>query len=129
MQKTYQVIRQNGKPAFVLVPHSEWETIREMLEDAEDLRLAEEASRAYDAGGQRGYPGKILEKLFKPGAKRLRIIREWRGLTQTELAEKVGSDRVYISNIERGVRPAGRKLKKALAVALDVEEDVLFPEG
>ena len=34
--------------------------------------------------------------------KRLRVLREKRGWTQVEMAEKLGIDRAYISDMERG---------------------------
>ena len=36
--------------------------------------------------------------------RRLRVLREQRGWTQVELAEKLGLDRSYVADIERGHR-------------------------
>lgn len=50
---------------------------------------------------------------------RVRQLREWRGLSQEELAEKIGKDQNYISQLERGViRMPRPETLAALAEAL-----------
>lgn len=52
-------------------------------------------------------------------------IREARGLSQDQVAEKADLDRTYISGIERGVRNPGVKTVVKLARALGVGVEML----
>jgi transcriptional regulator with XRE-family HTH domain len=54
---------------------------------------------------------------------RLRIAA---GLSQAELAERMGVDRAYVSGVERGVRNPTVLIVGRLAKALDVDPPVLL---
>ena len=68
------------------------------------------------------------EQLVLFGA-RMRQLREKVGLTQAELAQQSGIDRVAISQIERGQRDVGVVRAAAVARALGVHPGELFPSG
>jgi len=51
--------------------------------------------------------------------RRLRELRLARNLTQTELAERCGSNHPFISNLERGVKVPSLTMVLRLAEALD----------
>jgi transcriptional regulator with XRE-family HTH domain len=60
----------------------------------------------------------------------LRVARKIAGLTQHELADRVGVDHSYISLIESGkrdIRDVGYATVVRIARALGVEPDELFP--
>jgi len=60
------------------------------------------------------------------------LIRERRqvlGLSQTKLARMVEVAESTLSDLELGKRQAWPKVRKALAKALNVTEQELFPEG
>ena len=52
---------------------------------------------------------------------RIKQVREERGMTQADLAAKVGVHSVYLSRIERGVQVPSLPLLEKLARALRVE--------
>jgi transcriptional regulator with XRE-family HTH domain len=58
--------------------------------------------------------------------RRLRELRQLRGLSQEELADLAGLDRTYISGIERGLRNVGLLNAFRLAGALEVEAPTLL---
>jgi len=66
---------------------------------------------------------KELDKLMGRNLKRL---REERGLSQEQLAEKIESDRRYISAMENG-RGIGDSIMQRLCRVFDVEEEVFSP--
>ncbi len=71
-----------------------------------------------------------LRQIF---AKNLRYWRRQRGLSQEALAHSAGTDRTYISSLERQRYSASIDVIEAIAKALDIEPVVLFnpvpPEG
>lgn len=56
---------------------------------------------------------------------RLRIAREWRGLSQDDLAEVLGKTRQTISNYEREFTPIGKLEVNAWAVSTDTDVEWL----
>lgn len=65
-------------------------------------------------------------KLFSLLGKRVKVLRERKGLTQEELEEKTGINTKYISAIERGNKNATIKTLEKIAEGLDVELYELF---
>ena len=62
---------------------------------------------------------------IRAGETPLRVIREFRGLTQAQLGEKAGIDQGQISTTENGKRRGAVGTLKALAKALEAPLDVL----
>jgi PHD/YefM family antitoxin component YafN of YafNO toxin-antitoxin module len=60
IRKEPQIIEREGKPAFAVLPIEDYESMRERLEDLEDLALIREAEIA-----DQGAPGKPLEDVLK----------------------------------------------------------------
>ncbi len=56
------------------------------------------------------------------------MFRDYRNMTQAQLAKATGTSAVHISQIERGGGRAGRKLRVKLAKALRVAPDLLEPD-
>lgn len=57
---------------------------------------------------------------------RLKVLRAERGVTQAELAERVGVTRKTVNTIENGVYSPSAILAIKLAAALDVNVETLF---
>ena len=55
-----EFLKKDGKNEFVVLPYEEFVTIQELLDDAEDLLLLEQAKRE-----DRGKPGVSLEEMMK----------------------------------------------------------------
>lgn len=62
-------------------------------------------------------------KLF---GRRLKILRKAKKLNQAQLAEKIGIETKYLSNLETGRRSPSFEKMVALAKALDVPMSLLF---
>ncbi len=54
-------------------------------------------------------------------ARNLRAIRQEKGISQEDLADRAGIDRTYISSLERSIYSASIDVADRLAVALGVE--------
>jgi transcriptional regulator with XRE-family HTH domain len=58
--------------------------------------------------------------------RRLRTLREQRGWTQVELAEKLGLDRSYLADVERGHRNVSLVNLELIAIGFDLTLPRLF---
>ena len=119
-----QIINQNGKPAFVVVPIEEWRRIEATLEDRADGA----AVRAFLKSHAETFPDVVVAAILD-GVHPVRALRDHRGMTQAALAEAAGTSAVYLSQIERRRRRAGRKLRARLGKALGVDADLLASDG
>lgn len=115
-----QIISQDGKPAFVVIPIEEWRQIESTLEDRSDAG----AVRAFFKDPIETFPDIVVAAILD-GAHPIKAFREYRGLTQAQLAAKAGTSAVYISQLERGDRRAGRKLLTKIGGALKVDAALL----
>jgi DNA-binding XRE family transcriptional regulator len=116
MSSHVQVIEQDGKPAFYVVPAALWERMREAAEDAQDIADLERFEREDD--GVR-YPAAVAMAMAD-GASPLRAWREHRGMTLQALADAAGLSRAYVSQIESGKRTGSAATLAKLAQALGV---------
>ena len=117
-----QIITRNGKPEFVVIPIEEWRRIEATLED----RIDAAAVRAFLDHPTETFPDSVIAAILD-GAHPVAAYRRYRGLTQAQLARAAGTSAVYLSQIERGGRRAGRTLLAKLAQALAVPVDLLDP--
>ena len=92
------------------------EDSQEAAEEAADLAAYEEA-RARD---EEAFPLDVTERLVA-GAHPIKVFREYRGMTQAELARQVRLSPMYISQIETGRRGGSTKALRRIAAALDID--------
>ena len=95
-----QTIKQNGQPAFVVVPVAEWDSIMARLEEREDIADATRQKAAVRAG-EETLPAEIVARLTS-GESPLKVWREYRGFTLRSLAAKIGISSAAVSKIETG---------------------------
>ncbi|HEY6255043.1 MAG TPA: helix-turn-helix transcriptional regulator [Xanthobacteraceae bacterium] len=115
-----QIIKKGGKAAFVVIPIEEWRRIEATLEDRADAA----AVRTFLKNPTETFPDTVVAAILD-GAHPLKAMREYRGMTQAELARAARTSSVYISQIERGNRRSGRRLLSKLSQALGVAPDLL----
>jgi len=80
---------------------------------------------AYDAAMKdrgEGMPIAVFSRIIS-GENPVRVIREWRGVTQADLARRAGIHRVQLHDIETGKSRGSVDTLKAIAAALDVSLD------
>ena len=103
---------------MVTIPRAEYERLVADSEMLADL-AAFDAARA-EAG--EGMPLAVFSRIVS-GENPVTVIREWRGLTQAELARRADLHRVQLHDIETGKSRGSVDTLKAIAVALDVGMD------
>ena len=108
---------ERNRQKFVLVPIEQYNQLLadlEMLKDIHDFR----AAKALD---EETFPAEVINRLILNGENPIKVYREYRKLTQKQLADKVGVQRAYLAEIETGRKSGSVKTLKAIAEALDVD--------
>jgi hypothetical protein len=103
-----------------MVPRADYEALLERLEDLED-RLAIQAAQ-----GEERVPSEFVDRLIA-GVHPMRLWREHRGKTLTEVSAAAGVPVGYLSEIETGGKPGSVKAFRAVARVLGVTVDDLLP--
>lgn len=120
----HQIVSKDGRPSFVRVPITEWRRLERRLEALEDAA----DQRAYDAAKVRGgetIPGEVVNAILD-GKHPVKVLREWRGLTQAELAAKANIAKLYVSQIETGRRVGTARTLRVIADALRIDLDLMM---
>jgi len=104
----------------VTIPLEEYERLLEAAEDLEDLRGIAHARANPEEGVPDVYVGRLID-----GENPVAVYRDWRGLSQSELARKSGVNRTQIADIEAGRKTGSVATLKKLAEALRVTIDDL----
>ncbi|MBX3595351.1 helix-turn-helix domain-containing protein [Sphingomonas sp.] len=119
-----QIIEVSGHRMAVL-PEADYRQLLDMLEDREDVLAAERAEQRRLAG-EEYIPLEIVDRLID-GENPVRVWRQYRGLTQAELASRIGVSNMAISGLERG-RSGSLKLFRSIANELRVSLEDLLPD-
>ncbi len=97
-----QVIERNGKPEWVILPYEEYLRLVERAEMLEDIQDFDKITAAVERGEEEVLPGEMAFALAD-GGNPVKIWREFRYLTQQQLAEAVGISIPFLSQIETGI--------------------------
>ena len=100
--------------------------IIESLQEEVATLAAQLVADRIDRGEEILIPAEVTRRVFVDNVHPLKAFREWRGLTQQQLADEVGTAKNYISQIETGRSQPGGKLLHKLARALEVPADLLL---
>jgi DNA-binding XRE family transcriptional regulator len=120
-----QFIEQNGKPEFAVMPVSEyWDLLKkaEMLEDVTDY---DKAKAELASGEDELVPEHVADALLD-GDNPIKVWRNFRGLSQFELAERISRSQSYVAQLESGRRKGSIEVYRAIAAALRVDVDDLI---
>lgn len=115
----------SGKPEFAVVPVAEYEELLDAADMAEDVA----AFDASMASKEELIPSEIVDRILDGEESLVRIWREFRGLTQNQLAKLTGLHQTTISEIETARRIGKVDALTTLAKALDVELEDLIPRS
>ena len=97
----------------------------EAEEDATDVAAYDAAMAAIAAGRDGPLPAEVTALLLR-SASLITAVRKWRGMKQTELAERAGLSESYLSDLESGRRKGAPDSLEAIAKALDVPANWLI---
>ena len=108
---------------WAMLPLDCYDELCDALEDASD---AEAMRQAATSGGQT-FPSAFVQRLLLSGENRVRVWREYRGLTVSELARNAGISTGHISAIENGKSTGSVQTLRCIAEALCTSIDALVP--
>ncbi|MGA2232074.1 MAG: helix-turn-helix transcriptional regulator [Tepidisphaeraceae bacterium] len=112
-----EIIEKKGR-RFAVVPLENFEQLRQDSEMLNDIR-------AYDAAKTRkdeAFPSDVAERLIA-GEHPIRVFRDYRGLTQAQLAKAAKIARAYLAEIESGRKEGSVTVLRAIAAALKLDLD------
>ena len=105
----------------VTIPRGEYERLMQASEDLADLIAYDRAM----ARNEESIPSEFIKRMID-GESPVRVYRDLRGLTQVQLGELSGVNRVQIADIEAGRKAGSVDTVKKLAAALSVTVDDLI---
>ncbi|MEW5959557.1 MAG: helix-turn-helix transcriptional regulator [Chloroflexota bacterium] len=122
-----QIIEKNGRPEWAVLPYEEYQRLVAEAEMLQDIRAYDEVKLALAGGAEELIPSEVTYALLD-GANPLRVWREYRGLTQQQVATEAGISKSYLSQLESGQRKGAAEVLAAVARALKVSlDDLVMP--
>jgi hypothetical protein len=119
--------KKTDKGEVAILPRKEYEALAakaaEADEDAGTARLVARARKEIAAGAPL-IPKTIVDRIAS-GESALRVLREWRDVTQLYLSHKTDIGQGYLSDLESGRRKGTTAALKRIAAALNVPLDLL----
>jgi DNA-binding XRE family transcriptional regulator len=123
-----QVIERDGKPEWAVLPYETYLELVEQAEMIEDVSEYDRIKAALAAGEEEEIPSEVVYALLD-GTNPVKVWREYRHLTQAQVAESAGISVPYLSQIEAGKRQASARVLRAISVSLNVTIDDLVQQG
>ena len=117
---TQYITDDKGNKTHVVIALKEYQRLLEVAEMEQDIRDFDQIISNDDEI----LPATLVERLCGVDNKLL-VWREYRGLSQAQLAETVGVSKPYISMLETNQKTPSIKTLKAIANALSVDLDDL----
>ncbi|MBT4963586.1 MAG: helix-turn-helix domain-containing protein [Francisellaceae bacterium] len=115
-----QIIKQDGKAAFVVLPIKDYAKMLQALEEQEDIQAVEE----FFENSEETFPIEVAEQIAD-GVSPIKVFRQYRKLSQVKLADQVNVSKQYISQLESKDRDGSTRVLKKIAKILNVSLDDL----
>jgi len=123
-----QFIKTAGGEELAILPKSEYERLAKLVadEDIGTARIVHDARDKIATDREVMVPKAVVDRLAAR-ENPIRVLREWRAMTQVELAAAVGITQGYLSDLEAGKRNGPVALHQKIGQALGVPIDLLLP--
>src|SRR5437763_5768856 len=121
-----QFIKTTGGEELAVPPKAEYERLLALAEgeDAGTSRIVRKVLAAIASGHEITLPKAVVDRLTA-GENPVRVIREWRDITQLELEARTKFSQSYLSDLETGRRRGTAAALASIARALKVPLDLL----
>ena len=121
-----QFIEIDGRKLAVL-PEDDYRRLLDIVEEQDDIAAAVAAQKRREAG-EEYVPAEMVYRMMD-GENALRVWREYRSMTLTQLASHAGVNKATVSQLENGKAFGRPATWRALAGALKVTVDDILPLG
>ena len=123
-----QFIKTAGGEELAILPKNEYERLAKLVadEDIGTTRIVRNARDKIVAGREVMVPKAVVDRLAAR-ENPIRVLREWRAMTQAELVVAIGITQGYLSDLEAGKRKGPVALHQKIGRALAVPIDLLLP--
>ena len=118
-----QIIEKNGKAEYAVVPIDEYKELLKIAEDVEDIKDIHSYYESLNQGEEELIPAEMVDRLRDESP--IKVWREYRRMSQDELAIAVGLSQPYIGQLETGKREGKSSVLLDIAKALNLSIDDL----
>jgi ribosome-binding protein aMBF1 (putative translation factor) len=119
-----QFIQTPNGDRLAVIPEAEYNRMIAVIEDRQDREAVVEFNARKKAGEEEMIPAEFANRIID-GENKVRVWRDYRGLSARDLAEKAGISPSYLSQIEKGDRAGRFDTLKKIADALKIGVDDL----
>ena len=123
---TVQIIKQNDRPEWAVIPYDQYLELVENAEMLQDIQDYDRAKAVIISGQEELIPAGVVNAILD-GENPIKVWREYRNLSQTQLAEKADISVPYLSQLETGKRTGSVESLSVIAKALDVSLELIVP--
>jgi len=128
MREQIQIIERDGKPEWAILPYDDYLQLIEQAELLEDIRDFDSINAAIERGEEELIPAEVVNAILDD-KNPVKVWREYRGLTQQQLADAAEISKPYLSQIETGKRTGTTNVLSAIAKALDISLEQISKPG
>jgi DNA-binding XRE family transcriptional regulator len=124
-----QIIERDGKPEWAVIPYELYLQLAEELEMLQDIGDYDAVRMKIERGEEELIPSDVVYAIMD-GENPIKVWREYRRLTQQQLAQAAGISTPYLSQLETGKRTGAAEVLTTIAKVLKVslDEIVVLPE-
>jgi DNA-binding XRE family transcriptional regulator len=123
---TIQVIKKGDKPEWAVLPYETYLQLVEKAEMLQDIQDYDSAKAALARGDEELIPSEVIYAILD-GENAIKVWREYRGLSQQEVARSAGISVPYLSQLETNKRKGSVEVLSAIAKVLKVSIDDIVP--
>ncbi|KAF1008728.1 MAG: hypothetical protein E5299_01932 [Burkholderia gladioli] len=109
---------------MAILPKADYDKLIEAFEDREDSEAARKFRAKLAASEEELIPAEYVNRMID-GENKIKVWRDFRGMTAKALADAAGLSAPYVSQIESGTREGSLDALKKIAQALKVTIDEL----
>ncbi|MFK4822282.1 helix-turn-helix domain-containing protein [Ochrobactrum quorumnocens] len=119
-----QIINTPQGEEMAVLPKADYDKLLEAFEDREDIEAGRRFRAKLSAGDEELIPSEYVNRMID-GENKIKVWRDFRGMSAKALADAAGMSAPYLSQIESGAREGSLDALKKLAEALRVTIDEL----
>ena len=120
-----QIIKTPQGDEMAILPKADYDKLLEAFEDREDVEAGRKFRAKLSAGEEELIPAEYVNRMID-GENKIKVWRDFRGMSAKALADAAGMSAPYLSQIESGAREGSLDAMKKLAEVLKVTIDELI---